>query len=326
MKRSEREELAAKRLTVILERHGAAIPRTLEQKISDAGPYNQRIDPHILIPVRNELVKTGQLRKIRRHNRDWFAASDTPQTIIDERIEKQFEVLRLTLDNNFSTRVGDALEIAVFRALRNAPNINSLGGFRGLTTAPTTSHLKKEEPPSIFNGRELTGNKRFDFLVGTNIWAGIECKNIREWLYPDRKEIRLLLRKSIELDIPPVLMGRRIPYVTRRLLQPAGMILWETRNQFYPAEYDNIAAQIREKESIGYFDVRVSDSPTPQIQDFISRILPEELPVARRRFDEYKDLLSRYAYGEIQYKEFAARIRRRENGTNEDNDRDEDDV
>ena len=31
-------------------RHGAAIAQTLEQKISDAGPFNQRIDPHILNP------------------------------------------------------------------------------------------------------------------------------------------------------------------------------------------------------------------------------------------------------------------------------------
>lgn len=320
MTREEREKIAAKRLHNVLGAHGAAISRTLEQKISDAGPFNQRIDPHILIPVRNELVKTGELRKIRAHSRDWFALSDTPQEIIDERIEAQFEVLRLTLDNNFSTRVGDALEVAIYRALGNATALNSLGGFRGLTPEPTTAHLKKEEPPAIFNRRELEGNKRFDFLVGTDIWAGIECKNIREWLYPDRTEIRHLLRKSIELDIPPILIGRRIPYVTRRLLQPAGMLLWETRQQFYPAEYDNIAAVIREKDSLGYFDIKVTDSPTPQIQDFISRIIPEELPKTRVRFDEFKDLLARYAYGEIAYQEFAARIRRRENGTNEDTD------
>ncbi|MBL4757847.1 MAG: hypothetical protein JKY32_09510 [Rhizobiales bacterium] len=247
MTRKEREAIAAKRLHSVLGAHGAAISRTIEQKISDAGPFNQRIDPHILIPVRNELVKSGELRKIRAHGRDWFALSDTPQNLIDKRIEAQFDVLRLTLDNNFSTRVGDALEIAIYRALGKADALNSLGGFRRLTPKPTTSHLKKEEPPSIFNGRELQGNKRFDFLVGTDTWAGIECKNIREWLYPNRTEIRHLLRKSIELDIPPILIGRRIPYVTRRLLQPAGMLLWETRSQFYPAEYDNIAAQIREK-------------------------------------------------------------------------------
>lgn len=324
MDRDERKALAKKRLISVIGRHGAAIPRTLEQKISDAGPNNQRIDPHILIPARNELVEIDKLRKIRRHGRDWYALPDTPVSIVDERIETQFEVLKLTLDNAFVHRIGDALEIATFRALRDS-SLPSLGGFRGLTNDPTTRSPKKEEPPSIFGGRELRGNKRFDFLVGVReAWGGIECKNIREWLYPDREEIRHMLRKSIELDISPILIGRRIPFVTRRLLQPAGALIWETRHQFYPPEYDNLARQMSDKDSLGFFDIRVTDSPTTHLADFITRIIPEELPAARERFDQFKDLLSDYAFGNLRYTEFAARIRRRQAGKNEHTDEDAD--
>jgi hypothetical protein len=241
---------------------------------------------------------------------------------VAERIESQFEVLRQTLDNAFVHRVGDALEIAVYRALK-ASKLHSLGGFRGLTAEPTTRSPRKEEPPSIFGGRELQGNKRFDFLVGQGTWAGIECKNIREWLYPDRDEIRHMLRKAVELDIPPILIGRRIPFVTRRVLRPAGVLLWETRNQCYPPEYDNLAAQMREKTSLGFFDIRVSDYPTPQLEDFISRIIPEELPGAAEKFAEYKDLLAAYGFEGISYTEFAARVRRRQNGQNKDRDEDQ---
>jgi hypothetical protein len=268
------------------------------------------------------LVEQGTLLRIREHGRDWYALKDAPPNWVAERIASQFEVLRQTLDNAFVRRVGDALEIAVYRALKASP-LHSLGGFRGLTPEPTTRSPRKEEPPSIFGGRELQGNKRLDFLVGQQTWAGIECKNIREWLYPDREEIRHMLRKAIELDIPPILIGRRIPFVTRRVLQPTGVMLWETRNQFYPPEYDNLAAQMREKTSLGFFDIRVSDYPTPQLQDFISRIIPEELPRATERFATYKDLLAAYAFEEMPYNEFAARVRRRENGQNEDRDDDQ---
>lgn len=316
---TERQELAARRLQAVIGRHGAAIARTLEQKISDAGPLNQRIDPHILIPVRNTLVKEGSLQRIREHGRDWYALADAAPQWVTDRIAAQFEVLRQTLDNAFVHRIGDTLEIAVFRALK-ASGLNSLGGFRGLTDEPTTRSPRKEEPPSIFSGRELTGNKRFDFLVGGRTWGGIECKNIREWLYPDRDEIRHMLRKAVELDIPPILIGRRIPFVTRRLLQPAGVLLWETRNQFYPPEYDNLAAQMREKTSLGFFDIRVSDYPTPQLEDFVSRIIPEELPNATEKFAAHKDLLAAYAFEEMPYTEFASRIRRRQSGQNEDRD------
>lgn len=324
MERGDREKLAAKRLLSVVGRHGGAIARTIEQKISDARPLDQRIDPHILIPVRNTLVTEGKLVRVRRHSRDWYAVKDTPEKTIFARIDAQFETLRLTLDNAFVHRIGDVLEIATFRALRET-GLPSLGGFRGLTDEPTTKTPKKEEPPTIFGGRELTGNKRFDFLMAANdVWAGVECKNIREWLYPDREEVRHMLRKAIELDIPPILIGRRIPFVTRRLLQPAGVLLWETRQQFYPAEYDNLAQQMRHKDSLGFFDIKVTDYPTPLLHDFITRIVPEELPDARKRFDTFKDLLSLYAFGHLSYTGFAARIRRRQNNTNEDKDEDGD--
>ncbi len=253
------------------------------------------------------------------HGRDWFALHDTPLEYAHQRINEQFEVLRITLDNAFHKRMGDALEISVFRALRTS-RLNSLGGFRGLTEAPTTAPIRKEEPPAIFNGRELQGNKRFDFLVGTNQWAGLECKNIREWLYPDREEIKHMLTKAIELDMPPILVGRRIPFVTRRLLKPAGVMMWETRNQFYANEHANIAAQMKEKTSLGFFDIKVTDFPDNLLSDFITRMISEDLPQARDNFDRYKDLLELYAYGRMGYREFSARLRRREQGINENND------
>ena len=67
-----RDALARERLVRVLGRHGIANARTLEQKISDAGPYNQRIDPHALTPPRNALVKEGQITRLQKHNAPWF--------------------------------------------------------------------------------------------------------------------------------------------------------------------------------------------------------------------------------------------------------------
>jgi hypothetical protein len=38
--------------------------RILEQKICDSGPFNQRIDPHILTEVRNNLLEKDVIRRI----------------------------------------------------------------------------------------------------------------------------------------------------------------------------------------------------------------------------------------------------------------------
>lgn len=322
--RSDRENIARIRLSSVINRHGAAIARTIEQKISDAGPFDQRIDPHILNPVRNQMVKEGQLIRHRAHGVDWYSTMDVPTDTFQSRIEEQFAVYQLILHGDFNARMGEVLEIAVYRALQESPLL-SLGGFRKLTTEPTSQKLKKEEPPSIFSGRELSGNKRFDFLVGQDrYWAGIEVKNIREWLYPDREEIRDLLAKAVDLNIPPILIARRIPYVTRRLLSVAGVLMWETRHQYYPPEYDNLAGQVRAKTSLGYFDVTVSDRPDKYLREFIVRIVPEELPQATERFLAHRDILGPYGRGDMSYREFAARLRRRENGTDEDFDPEED--
>jgi hypothetical protein len=56
-----------KRLLVNIEAHGIATARTLEQKISDGGPFNQRVDPHVLTPVRNRLVDEGKINTRARY-------------------------------------------------------------------------------------------------------------------------------------------------------------------------------------------------------------------------------------------------------------------
>jgi len=282
--REEREALASKRLLSVLRRHGAAIARTIEQKISDGGPFNQRIDPHILSPVRNALVQSGLLVRQRAHGVDWYSTADIPTEVALSRIEEQFQVYQLILAGDFNARMGQVLEIAVFRALQDAPLI-SLGGYRSLTKEKTTTKLRKEEPPAIFSGRELSGNKRFDFIVGhMQYWGGIEIKNVREWLYPDREEIRALLGKAVELNVVPILIARRIPYVTRRVLGVCGCLLWETRRQYYPPEYDNLAGQVREKMSLGYFDVLVSDRPDANLHDFVVRIIRRRTSCRQRAF------------------------------------------
>ena len=64
--RRERHEIAEKRLTRILTAQKVCTARTLEQKISDAGPYNQRIDPHILTEARKNLQDQGIVKSEHR--------------------------------------------------------------------------------------------------------------------------------------------------------------------------------------------------------------------------------------------------------------------
>jgi hypothetical protein len=68
----QRKALAEKRILSVLSRLTVANQRTLEQKISDAGPGDQRIDPHILTPVKTRLVDEGVLGEINDRGTPWF--------------------------------------------------------------------------------------------------------------------------------------------------------------------------------------------------------------------------------------------------------------
>jgi hypothetical protein len=154
-------------------------------------------------------------------------------------------------------------------------------------------------------------------------WAAIEAKNVREWLYPDREEITELLRKSVALDCVPVLIGRRIPFVTFKTLSSCGVVLHQTYNQLFPAADRELAEKAKNKRLLGYHDIRVGNQPDNRLQYFIGHNLPLILPAARAKFEIYKDLLQAFGCGAMHYHEFTARVRRRTQGTNEDHDWDD---
>lgn len=132
--------------------------------------------------------------------------------------------------------------------------------------------------------REIPRGQRFDFLLShrTAGWTRVEVKNVREWLYPDRTEVKDMLAKAGALDAVPVLIARRIPCVTFKLFH------------------------------------RVRNEPDAHLRRFIQQNLPEVLPRPRERFEAYKDLLGAYGTGHLSYPAFAARVRRRQSGAPED--------
>lgn len=317
-----REQLARKRLVRILERHGVANARTLEQKISDAGPYNQRIHPHVLTGARNGLVKKGRIVRLRKHNAPWFHLAETPEATVQARLDEQLPVFRALQHGDTGSRVGQCLEIAIYRALLRQNTLDHLGSFTNLDDHDDSRLYSKEEPPQSLSGRRLSGNQRLDFLVrhpGAG-WAGIEAKNVREWLYPDREEISELLGKAVALDCVPVLVGRRIPFVTFKVLSTCGVVFHQTYNQLLPEADRELADKARDKRLLGYHDIRVGNEPDDRLLKFIGTNLARVLPEVRERFDEYKDLMGDFADGSIKYAEFAARVRQRAQGVNEASD------
>ena len=318
----ERIQLARVRLIRALAKHTVASRGTLEQKISDAGPFDQRIDPHLLTKALSQLAQEGTIQRLEKNQMMWYHLSLTPPEVVNVRLAPQVQLHQLIQETSFTKRVGQSSEIAVFRALKARQPFPFLGAFPDLDLHDDGQLFTKEEPPFTFSGNSIPGKKRFDFaLISPEAgWAGIEVKNVRQWLYPNRDEIKELLLKSCAANAIPVLIARRIPFVTFKLLHACGGIIHQTYNQLFPTADTALASRARDKNLLAYHDIRVGNEPDARLLKFIGDNLPQVLTEARWRLDEYKDILEQYATGTMPYAEFAARVRRRTQGRSEDND------
>lgn len=249
-------------------------------------------------------------------------ADDDPKRIAD-RLSVLRPIWTQFTDHSVTRRTGQALEIAVYRSLLAAPGIHVFNGFTDLDAHDDSTLYSKHEI-HVLNGRSL-GNRALDFIgqVG-NEFLGVEAKNTRPWLYPNDAEVREALRKALTIGVVPVLVARRIPYVTFRVLGACGVLMHETYNQRLAVADAHIAEQARDKSLLGYHDIRIGNEPDARLNRFTAEYLPQLVAGARQKLDEFDDLLHGFAWAEMPYQEFAARVRRRESGQNEDHDWEDD--
>ena len=308
--------LGERRIQNILRRHGIANSRTLEQKISDAGPFNQRVEPLYLTQSRNNLQHSGLLQ-IRRHaGTDWYHLIHSPPDLINDRLALQLPIYRRLRLKNLPKRVGQALEILVYQSLCNQDALFHFGAFPDLDDHDDSILYRKEEPPRSVSDKKLLGETLLDFLLIDPRFGplGVEVKNVRPWIYPDSNELRELLLKCCAIDAVPVLVARRLAYVTMtEVFQPCGIIAHQTYYQLYPISAAELADQARHKNLLGYHDIRLRNDPLPRtrLDTFITRDLPAVLPVAHEKFHRHKDLLLEFACGAITYPAFHSRLRKR---------------
>lgn len=317
----DRLALAKSRLCDVLARRVVATARVLEHEVSETGA--QGLEPHTLAMARKTLVRDGELKQIARPNQpSWFYLPDAPLTDVEARLTTLTPVFRALNRADVTRRRGQCLELALYRALGDQPDAYYLGRFPDFdpsTPKRTKRPYRKDEPPLHIGNRAIPGDRPLDFLYLHRAagFAGIEAKNVREWLYPGGAEVKGLLFKCVALDCVPILVARRFPRVTFEILGMCGVVLHQTLNQLYHVADQDLADRVMRQDLLGFDDIRVGDEPDDPLLRFIGTALPEVLPDARERFDQFKDLLARYTDGDIQYYEFAGRVRRRAAGEDE---------
>lgn len=307
-----RIDLGRHRIRNILRRQGVANMRTLEQKIADAGPFNQRVEPIHLTTARIQLERDGEVDKIHAGNSqgaDWYFLTETPHKQVDERLHELLPVWDAFTDHDLKGRSGDALEVAIFKSLRAQDYFLFNGHFVDADTHDDSLRFVKKGPLPYFSGRTAPGELDFHLISPTGVPLGLEAKNIRAWLYPRAGEIRHLLKKCCALRMVPVLIARRIPYVAfSEVFRRCGILVHQTYNQLLANADRAVAEQARHKDLLGYHDIRLGNEPDTRLNRFIHDNLPSLVDEAQERFFDRFEMLEEFAYG-LPYSEFIAKLR-----------------
>lgn len=304
----ERVEIAMLRLPNVLDREVVACQKTLEQKISDQGPAGQRADPHLLGLALKELSLERRLLAVHTHpattDISWYANARTPAEVVQEKLNVVAPLYAKVATGQFPNLVGDALEVITYKCLmelhRSAPRHDFLGSMDLVSSKNKHGRYIKVEPPNSISGNKCL--KVPDFFLGGFSFGNIciECKNLREWIYPRNGLIRDLIRKGVETDTIPLLIARRLHYTTiTNLFVPAGIMSHESYYQYYPSDNGELASAVSEKRSLGFSDVRATEQPDKRTQNFFLGNLPKFADNMAVRFRANKSALIDFADGNI---------------------------
>lgn len=298
-----RIDLGRRRIQSVLDRDIICHRRTLEQKISDQGPREQRVDPQLLGFAIEDLLQLNRLKE-EQHPIDqrarWFTNIGTKPDIYQPKLDTLAALYQTVSGGSFGNLIGDALEVAVFRSIESLraarPGIDFNGHFYLDQPKNSQGRFLKVQPPRFHGGRAT--KKEADFLI-YGFAPGplcVECKNFREWFYPTEGAFKQLIIKASDLGAIPVIIARRIHYTAiTNLLEPSGIIAHESYYQYYPSDQHELAASVRDKRSLGFSDILASEEPHARTVRFFVEHLPSIVDRMAERWQQHLPVLVDYA-------------------------------
>lgn len=298
-------DLGKKRILSILTTYRISFQKQLEIKISEAGPYNQRVEPVLLTTALRELKEADEINVLSAPGiqMDFFAVKDYGRRGDHSRFGK---VQRLYKEFDHYVKLehycGLYLEKVLYDTLLELDDLYHLVGRGPILNSDNKLYKPSGAEVRFFNGNEVYGNGGFDlFLVHkeTSIPVGLEAKNIRNWIYPDTQEVWRLIARGCSVDCLPLMATRKFSYLTRaRLFSNIGVLGFETQFQYFNPDVlkdSSSFANVVKKDGLGYADIKFVDEVPLHFNNFFKNILPENIEMYYERFLENKDILTEYA-------------------------------
>jgi hypothetical protein len=274
-------QLAEKRVRSILAKNPWCPLKTLEAKISEAGPGDCRPNPHLITVALKNLTEKG-IVKVRKEGAEE---------------EGRFYALKALLgvtatDEEWMKQRGIYL---VYRAL--AGHQEYCGS---VLERIVDSALEKSGAVSKFEARfpdcGVPRGRPLDFVVEIGgVRFGVEAKNIRKWLYPDSLEIWETISKCCELDVVPIIVARKFHHVSFTQFKAIGGLGFQTHFQFFHSSVASEMERVRAVNGLGFKDIRFGAEVEQNLKRFFEKTVARMAESSREKFDRNKKKLREFA-------------------------------
>jgi len=341
-------KIAKDRIIKYLSQYSIASNAMIVHRLAETGP--NRLNPHIISIALKQLLKE---RVINRKPKPFpnevnipcyfytFHEKTKPEAV-KKRLHAIFYPLNRLKNNKEETHkklhklLGNALEIPVYERLNKLAADNKLvlkGKFKNYTPEDHTK-AKKTGLTKIINNIKTQG--WVDFILQTqNDTAIIECKNIREYIYPNNEEFRRFLQKALNTNTIPVYIARK-HHFTMNIFRLCGVITHDTQKQIFPPNEADFALMIRKTEPkneniIGFHDIAIhneheiyKDDPeyiynknidhfNSNLDKFVFTNLLPSIKKAKKLFDYAKPFLQKWLNKEISLTELYQAVKNNNN-------------
>lgn len=305
--RHEWQQLAEYRLLNILRRRRLCNLRQLEVKIAEAGPPDRRPQPMSIKDALRALLDSRAIKiglpkdSAPSITTNFYAPADfDPMRWGDQaRAELIMQYWpRYRQVSGTKELCGDALETLVDKAIDTSDLYTRLGETGKAFDAYFVDGLRIRNSPPL---------DHILFCPSRRITIGVEDKNWQAWVYPHEALIRKLLRNCLQNGHSPVLVTRKIPYLTRLLFKRLGILGFETHFQYFHPSAKTELTIAKHKDGLGFAYIRFDTEPPQPLVRFFHTTVPANIDRVRDIFASQEPLVREYVeeqvgYGELMHK------------------------
>jgi len=248
--------ISKKRVHNILNKYRVCSRTQLETKISEAGPSNMRPEPIFITQALKELTSREEIITIVNDTHELpnfyvqpgFDINNPKDRDRFDKIKSLYKKYRSIAGN--VEYCGNILEKVIYNSAVEC-NTFVIHGAPGC-------------PPHHVNGHNFAeiGWPEYIFTYSSPesrpINAIVECKNIRNWLYPEAHEIWELFLKAAKSEMVPILVTRKIAYPVWYLFKAVGAIGFEMHRQYFDPSIKDDMEDIIHKDELGFHNIAFS--------------------------------------------------------------------